>query len=266
MSIFELTSLSAGYGGAPVLKGLSMSIGEGEFISMIGPNGAGKSTILKILTGDLVPTGGTVSFRGRPLRDYRPRDLARHFSIVHQARETVLPFTVHDFIRMGRFPHQGAFVVESEQDGEVIQWAAETTGVCDLLPRRLTELSGGELQLVRVAHALAQNSRVILLDEPVSHLDIQHAVMIMDILWKLNHEGATVIAVLHDINIASDYSSRIIGVKSGEIFFNGGPGEVLRYDLVEALFNTNCIVMKNPTTGRPFVYPVPGYVNPQKNR
>jgi len=266
MSIFELTSLSAGYGGAPVLKNLSLNIGEGEFLAIIGPNGAGKSTLLKILTGDVFPTSGTVSFRGRPLREYRPRDLARHYSIVHQAREAVVPFTVHDFIRMGRFPHQGAFVVESEGDGEMIEWAAETTGVRDLLPRRLTELSGGELQLARIAHALAQNSRVILLDEPVSHLDIQHAVMIMDILWKLNHEGATVVAVLHDINIASDYSSRIIGVKGGEIFFNGVPGEVLRYDLVEALFNTNCIVMKNPTTGRPFVYPVPGYINTQKNR
>jgi iron complex transport system ATP-binding protein len=266
MNIFELASLSAGYGGAPVLKGLSMDIGEGEFISMIGPNGAGKSTILKVLTGDLVPTSGTAFFRGRPLRDFRQRDLARHYSIVHQSKETLLPFTVRDFIRMGRFPHQGAFVVESDMDSETIRWAAETTGVRDLLQRRLTELSGGELQLVRIAHALAQNSRVILLDEPVSHLDIQHAVMIMDILWKLYHEGATVVAVLHDINIASDYSSRIIGVKSGGIFFNGVPGEVLRYDLVEALFDTRCIVMKNPTTGRPFVYPVPGYINAQKNR
>jgi len=266
MSIFELASLSAGYGGAPVLKNLTMGIGEGEFISMIGPNGAGKSTILKVLTGDVVPMSGSVSFRGRPLRDIRQRELACRYSIVHQSRETLLPFTVHEFIRMGRFPHQRAFVVESEQDRETIRWAAETTGVGNLLPRRLTELSGGELQLVRIAHALAQNNRVILLDEPVSHLDIQHTVMIMDILWKLNHDGATVVTVLHDINIASDYSSRIIGVKSGEIFFNGLPAEVLRYDLVEALFDTRCIVMKNPTTGRPFVYPVPGYVSAQKNR
>jgi iron complex transport system ATP-binding protein len=266
MIIFELTSLSAGYSGVPVLKNLSMNVGEGEFISIIGPNGAGKSTLLKILTGDVVPSSGTVSFRGRPLREYRPRDMARHYSIVHQTKEAMVPFTVHDFIRMGRFPHQGAFVVESERDSETIEWAAETTGVLDLLSRRLTELSGGEMQLVRIAHALAQNSRVILLDEPVSHLDIQHAVMIMDILWKLNREGATVAAVLHDINIASDYSGRIIGMKNGGIFFSGEPGEVLRYDLVEALFNTNCIVMKNPTTGRPFVYPVPGYINAQKNR
>ena len=153
---------------------------------MIGPNGAGKSTLLKIMSGDIIPGAGSVHFNGRPLREYRPRALARMLSVVHQAIETRAAYTVREFIRMGRFPHQGSLVVEADSDREVIEWAAETTGVGHLLDRRLTELSGGELQLVRIAHALAQNSRVILLDEPVSHLDIQHAVMIMDILWKLN--------------------------------------------------------------------------------
>ncbi len=260
MNVFELNSVTAGYGGAPVMEDLSLQIAAGEFISMIGPNGAGKSTLLKILSGDIVPAAGSVHFNGRALGEYRPRSLARMLSVVHQAIETRAAFTVHEFIRMGRFPHQGSFVVEAESDRAVIEWAAETTGVGHLLARHLDGLSGGELQLVRIAHALAQNSRIILLDEPVSHLDIQHAVMIMDILWKLNRDGATVLAVLHDINLASDYSGRIIGMKGGGIFFNGAPHDVLRYDLVEALFGTSCIVMENPTTGRPFVYPVPGYI------
>jgi iron complex transport system ATP-binding protein len=260
MNIFELKSVSAGYGGAPVISGLDLGIGGGEFVSIIGPNGAGKSTLLKMLSGDDLLLAGSVLFNGRPVGEYRPRDLAREVSIVHQATEAIAPFTVHEFIRLGRFPHQAAFAVESARDREIIEWAAGTTGVKGLFHRRLTELSGGELQLVRIAHALAQNSRVILLDEPVSHLDIQHAVMIMDILWRLNREGATVVTVLHDINIASDYTSTIIGMKNGGIFFSGAPDDVLKYDLVEALFGTPCIVMKNPTTGRPFVYPVPGYV------
>jgi iron complex transport system ATP-binding protein len=260
MSVFELKSMTAGYGGEPVLKSLDLAVGEGEFVSIIGPNGAGKSTLLKTMAGDITPSGGAVYFRGRPLRGYRPRELARHFSIVHQAIETLAPFTAREFVRLGRFPHQGALAVESVEDREIVAWAADTTGVSGLMERRLTELSGGELQLVRIAHALAQNSGVILLDEPVSHLDIQHTVMIMDILWKLNRQGATVAVVLHDINIASDYSSRIIGMKQGGLFFSGEPGDVLRYDLVEALFGTSCIVLKNPTTGRPFVYPGPGYV------
>jgi iron complex transport system ATP-binding protein len=113
---------------------------------------------------------------------------------------------------------------------------------------------------VRIAHALVQNNRIILLDEPVSHLDIRHSIMIMDILYRLNREGATIVTVLHDINIASDYSTRIVGIKQGGLFFDGPPETVIRYDLVEELFGTSCIVLKNPTTGRPFVYPVPGYV------
>ncbi len=260
MSVFELRSVTAGYGAAPVLRGLDLSVGEGEFISVIGPNGAGKSTLLRVLSGDIIPTGGEVLFDGTPLREFRRRDLARRFSIVHQAMEVSSPFTVRGFIALGRFPHQGALTVESVLDRERIDWAADTAGVGNLMERHITELSGGELQLVRIAHALAQNSRVLVLDEPVSHLDIQHTVMIMDLLWKLHREGATVMAVLHDINIASDYSDRIIGVKDGSMFFNGRPEDVLKYESVEALFGTSCIVMKNPTTGRPFVYPVPGYV------
>lgn len=243
-----------------MLRDLSLSVGDGEFVSVIGPNGAGKSTLVKMLAGDVTPSSGSLLFKGRRLREYRARALARELSVVHQAAEAIAPFTVHEFIRLGRFPHQDAFVLESDWDREIIARVADTTGVAGLLARPLTELSGGELQLARIAHALAQNSRVILLDEPVSHLDIQHAVMIMDILWKLNREGTTVVTVLHDINIASDYSTRIVGLKEGGVFFSGAPAEVLRFNLVETLFGTPCIVLENPTTGRPFVYPVPGYI------
>ncbi|MBN2077970.1 MAG: ABC transporter ATP-binding protein [Spirochaetes bacterium] len=260
MRVFELRDMAAGYGAAPVLRGFNLDIEDGEFISVIGPNGAGKSTLLKVLSRDIAPAGGDVSFRGRPLKEYRARSLARELSIVRQSPEETASFTVEEFIRMGRFPHRGAFAPGSGDDEAIIAWAAETAGVADLLPRRLTELSGGELQLVRIAHALAQNGRVILLDEPVTHLDFQHAVMIMDILWRLNGEGATVITVLHDINLASDYSRRIVGIKGGRIVMNGPPVEVLKYDRLEDLFDARCIVLENPTTGRPFVYPVPGYV------
>lgn len=260
MSVFELRSVTAGYGSVTVIRDLDLSVSEGEFISIIGPNGAGKSTLLRVLSGDIAPAQGAVLFDGRPLGEYRRRDMARRFSIVHQAIEVSAPFTVRGFIGLGRFPHQGALSVESDLDRERIEWAAETAGVGRLMERLITELSGGELQLVRIAHALAQNSRVLVLDEPVSHLDIRHAVMIMDLLWKLHREGATVLAVLHDINIASDYTDRVVGLKDGSIFFNGRPDDVLKYERVEALFGTGCIVMKNPTTGRPFVYPVPGYV------
>ncbi len=260
MRLFELRDIEAGYGAAPVLRGFDLAIEEGEFMSVIGPNGAGKSTLLKALSRDIAPSTGSIAFRGRPLKEYRARSLARELSVVRQTPEVTAPFTVGEFIRMGRFPHRGAFSPISGDDEAIVEGAAETTGVVRLLPRRLTELSGGELQLVRIAHALAQNGRVILLDEPVTHLDFHHAVMIMDILWRLNGQGATIITVLHDINLASDYSGRIVGLKEGRIVMNGSPSGVLKYDRLEELFGARCIVLDNPTTGRPFVYPVPGYV------
>jgi iron complex transport system ATP-binding protein len=261
MKLFELNFITAGYGRVPVFENLSITFGEGEFISLIGPNGAGKSTLIKVLDGSVRPTEGLICFKGRSYGEYRPRVLAREFSVVHQTSENIVPFFVYEFLRLARFPHQGIFEFEKEPDREVIKWAARITGITGLLQRPLTDLSGGELQLVRIAHALVQNSRVILLDEPISHLDIRHSILIMDILHRLNREGATIISVLHDINIASDYSNRIIGIKQGKLFFDGAPDSVIKYHLVEELFGTNCIVLKNPTTGKPFVYPVPGYVN-----
>jgi iron complex transport system ATP-binding protein len=263
--VFELNSVCAGYGGEPVLRNLSMAVGTGEFVSIIGPNGAGKSTLIKVLDGTIAPTEGSICFKSREIREYSPRDAARGFSVVHQMTESIVPFSVYEFVRLGRFPHQGLFEIETAQDREAIDWAAGVTGITGLLKRSLTDLSGGELQLVRIAHALAQNHSIILLDEPISHLDIRHSIMIMDILHRLNRTGSTVVAVLHDINVASDYSSRIVGIKRGGVFFDGPPGSVITYAFMEELFGTRCIVLENPTTGRPFVYPVPGYVEGREN-
>jgi iron complex transport system ATP-binding protein len=264
MTIFMLENINAGYDEKPVLANLNLDIEEGEFIAIIGPNGAGKSTLMRTLSGNLSPGSGKILFRDHDLTRYRPRRLARMFSTVYNIGENVLPFSVYEFIRMGRFPHQRLFQVESEEDSRTIRWAVETTGISPFLDRSMSELSSGEFQLVLIAHALAQNSSCILLDEPISHLDIRHSVEIMDILHHLNKQGATIVAVLHDINIASDYCSRIVGMKEGAIFLNGSPEEVLKYELVEELFETSCIVLNNPTSGKPFVYPVPAYVKKDK--
>lgn len=261
MKIFDLKNIYAGYGTKSILRDLDIFVEEGEFASIIGPNGAGKSTLLKVLSGEIAAASGTVLLRGKPISSYSSMERAREFSIVHQIHENMLPLTGYEFLRMGCFPHQKFFQVETDRDRESIEWSVKTTDIGDLIDRDITGLSGGELQLVHIAHALVQNRNVILLDEPISHLDIHHSVMIMDILHKLNRKGATILTVLHDINIASDYSSRIIGIKNGGIFFNGTPEKVLKYDLIEELFNTRCIVMENPTSGKPFVYPVPGNIS-----
>lgn len=260
MQVLTADSLRAGYGGTPVLHGLDLSIGEGEFAAIIGPNGSGKSTLVKCLTGFLKPLSGTVRFRGRTMESIPGRELARELAVVQQLVQEAPPFRVRDFVKMGRYPHRKFFEMESAADRESVARAAEMTGTEALLDTRLTELSGGERQLVYVARALAQGSRVVVLDEPVSHLDIAHAVRVMDVLREMHSRGATVITVLHDINLASEYAGRIIALKNGKIFADGAPREVVDYRTIEGLFDTVCIVRENPISGRPFTYPVPGHL------
>lgn len=258
--IFELKNLYAGYNENPVLHNISFSVKRGDFIAIIGPNGAGKSTMLKTMSGLIKPDSGKILFKNKAMSRYSRRNLAVNFSVVRQFQENLLPFTVIDFIKLGRFPHQKLWQMETEKDKETISSAIEMTGITPLLKRQITELSGGEQQLVFITQALVQNSDIIILDEPVSHLDINHTTMIMDILYRLNLQGTTIITVLHNMNIASDYCSRICSIKKGEIFFDGEPEEVLKYNLIEELFETPCVVLENPITKKPFVYPVPEYV------
>ncbi len=265
MSLYALEGVTADYGGPPVLTGIGLSIEAGEFLAVIGPNGAGKSTLLKILAGNLAPGAGTVSLHGRPLQRYAPEELAREVSVVHQFLENVPPFTVGEFVAMGRFPHQGILRTESARDREIIDEAVATAGIARLVSRQLTELSGGERQLVYIARALAQSGRVILLDEPVSHLDISHSVQIMDMLHGLNRRGATIITVLHDINLASDYCGRIIALKNAALFADGAPEEIITYETIEALFEMVCVVFRNPMTGKPYTFPVPRHVLGRSN-
>ena len=259
-SIFELNNIDASYDDITVLYDVTLKVKGGDFAAIIGPNGAGKSTIIKIMAGIIKPQSGSILFRNRPMQKYSRRDLAMNFSVVHQFHENILPFTVYEFIRLGRFPHQKLWQIETAGDRAIINSAIDMTGISHLLNRQITELSGGEQQLVFITQALVQNSDIIILDEPVSHLDIHHTTLIMDILHRLNLQGTTVITVLHDMNIASDYCSRICALKKGKIFFDGTPDEVLKYDLIEELFETPCVVLENPITKKPFVYPVPEYI------
>lgn len=266
MDIYNIENISAGYGDHLILKGIDISVSEGDFISIIGPNGAGKSTFIKILSGDIKPVKGRVLFQRIPLVNYKKFELARELSIVHQFTENILPFTVYEFLRMGRFPHQKIWEIETDNDRDIINNALEIMDIIDLRDRLLTELSGGEMQLAYIAKALVQNRKVIILDEPVSHLDVKHSIQIMDILFNLNKQGSTIITVLHDINISSDYCNRIIGLKNGKIFFDGSPEDVMKYDLIEELFDIVCIVSENPISGKPIAYSVPEYVSKQAEK
>jgi iron complex transport system ATP-binding protein len=260
MKIFELQNMNAGYRTIPVLYDITLVINEGDFLGIIGPNGAGKSTLLKVLSDNITPTAGSIFFKGSAIGTYRRRALAQQIAVVHQSLENIPPFTVYDFLRLGRFPHQGLWEIESHEDRSSIEQAMAMTGILHLSDRKIGELSGGERQLVRIAQSLTQSREVIILDEPITFLDITHSIQIMDILYKLNQAGSTIITVLHDINTTSDYCSRIIGLKEGRIFVDGTPEDVLTYQNIEGLYDTVCVVYENPLTKKPQVFPVPEYV------
>ncbi|TAL35035.1 MAG: ABC transporter ATP-binding protein [Spirochaetes bacterium] len=260
MKLFETKGLSASYGTGTVISALSLSIEEGGFTALIGPNGAGKSTLLKMLSGILAPSAGDLLFRGKALSAWGAREFAREVAVVHQFVENLLPFSVEEFVRMGRFPHRSPWLLDDTQDRIHALSAIETSGIAHLARRPMTGLSGGERQLAFIARALAQGSPVILLDEPVTHLDIRHAAQVMDLLHARASQGTTVIAALHDINMASDYCDRIIALREGALFAQGAPREVVRYDLIETLFDTVCVVFDNPMTHKPYTFPVPEYL------
>ncbi len=257
MVMLEARGVRAGYGGKDVLGGIDLAFQTGEFVAIIGPNGSGKSTLVKCLTGYLMPKGGTILLEGKNITSWRSRERARKLAVLHQEAGEPLPFLVRDYVELGRYPHHGFSGGLGKNDRTSVSRAIELAGIGRLEKRKLTELSGGERQMVYLARALAQNPEIIILDEPVSHLDIGHAISIMDVLATLKSSDVTVITVLHDINLASDYADRIIALKDGMVFAEGSPFQVMDYRIVEQLFETVCVVRENPLSGRPFVYPVP---------
>ncbi|HNX25510.1 MAG TPA: ABC transporter ATP-binding protein [Spirochaetota bacterium] len=256
--VFLVDSLSAGYGGKTVINTVSFGVGRGEFITLIGPNGAGKSTIIKAISGSLPAYSGRVLFLGRNLAEFRKKELASEMSVVNPVNGEIPDFSVKMFLSFGRFPFRKLFSFDNMEDDAVIGEMASRCGIVHLLERSIRELSAGEFQLVQVCRALIQNREVLLLDEPVSNLDYRHMIQVMDILSALNKTGSTIICALHDVNTAAEYSSRIIAFKNGVINFDGNPEKVISEEALSGLYDSRFFCGKNPVTGRPSVYPVPG--------
>ena len=252
--VFTARGLSASYGKREVLHDLSFSISRGEFVALIGPNGAGKSTLLKLMTGILNASTGSLFLNGMPFEKLNASRVAQELSFVSQFAGLVPPYTVKDFVAMGLFPYRKPFQIFENTGSPQVKEAITLCSLENLQERELGELSGGELQLAFIAKALAQNQSLILLDEPVSHLDAKHIIAVTDILNNINRAGGTVIVSLHDINLASSQCSRVLALKDGRIFFDGSPSDVVRPELVSGLYETPCFVDKNPITGKPFVW------------
>lgn len=247
-------NVSFAYASRSVLEDISFHIRGGDFVGIIGPNGSGKSTLLKNMSRVLAPQGGAIYLAEEDLEKIPRGRLARKIAVVPQETAVNFAFTVEEVVLMGRTPHLGRFQWEGPEDRRIAREAMEATGILPLAQRPITTLSGGERQRAIIAQALAQQPRVLLLDEPTSHLDISHQVEIFELLRVLSQrEQVTVIANLHDLNLAAQYCDYLILLSEGRVFALGSPAKVLTPENVEAVYGTEVLVDLNPATNRPWV-------------
>jgi ABC-type cobalamin/Fe3+-siderophores transport system ATPase subunit len=241
--LLTATDLSFAYaspataGARPVLRGVSLSLAAGEVVALLGPNGSGKSTLLRCLLGQLPPAGGSAAWDGRPVADWRPRELARRVAYLPQAPAWESGQAVRSALAMGRAPYWGAFGVESARDAAVVAEAAAALGLTDLLGRRMDELSGGQRQRVLLGRCLAQQPAALLLDEPNTYLDLRHQVELAKLLRRLAADrGIGVLMASHDLNLAGAHADRLVLLDGGAVAADGAVGDVLRPELLERVY------------------------------
>jgi len=254
MSHVRLKKIGFRYDETRVLGNISFDVHRGEFFGIIGPNGSGKTTLLRIIDKILTPCEGSVGIGGTDLHKIKRADLAKIVGVVSQDFPPLFPFTVHEIVMMGRSPHLGKLRFEGKEDLAIVEQAMEMTDIHSLAGRPFGELSGGEMQRVLIARALAQRPEIILLDESTAHLDIKHQIDFFNLMRNLNKvEGLTVIAVTHDINLSSLYCDRILLLSRGTVYSTGTPGEVITESSIEEVYDTKVLVDNNPINGLPRV-------------
>lgn len=250
----KVDRITCGYGARPVLSDFNLGVERGEFVAVVGPNGSGKSTFLRAISRCMRPTAGAVTLGGQEIYRMRARDLARQVAVVEQETTVAFDFSVAEVVAMGRLPHLVPFQGESLWDREMVRQAMALTDTLHLQDRLVTGLSGGERQRVMVARALAQEPCLLLLDEPTAHLDIAHQVELLDLTRRLNREQSlTVIAVLHDLNLAAQYATRLVMLKEGQVFADGLPNEVVTEENVTKVYGSRVRVTVHPEEGSPHV-------------
>ncbi|MBP2146506.1 iron complex transport system ATP-binding protein [Methanofollis sp. W23] len=246
--------LDVRYGDVQVLDAVSLAVNEGSFIGILGPNGCGKTTLIRTISRVINPAAGAVYVDGREIAGYSPRELATRLGAVPQETMVSFGFTVEEIVQMGRHPYLGRLSSMKEADYAVCQKAMDLTSTAHLADRLITEISGGERQRVLIARALAQQPRAMLLDEPTSHLDINHQIEVLSIIRGLTPE-VTVVAVFHDLNLAAYFCDRLILMERAKIVAAGSPEEVLTDAHIRQVFGVPMMVRTHPLTGRPYLVP-----------
>lgn len=251
----QVRDLTLAYGAVEVLSGLSFSADSGQLIAIVGPNGSGKSTLLRGISGAHGAARGEVLLDGREVRSYGARELARRLAILPQWLDAELDLTVGELVWRGRDPHRRRLRRATEQDRRAVAWAVDAADVRAFAGRSLRSLSGGERQRAWIALTLAQEPAVLLLDEPISSLDLRHQIEVMTLLRRLAGDGIVVLAVLHDLLLAARFADRVIAVQGGRIHFDGPPAEMLDTKMLEGVFGVPMAVVADPETGLPLPLP-----------
>lgn len=249
--MIRVSGLKAGYDGKTVITDIDLTVERSEFIGVLGPNACGKSTLVKVLSGLLTPQAGEVSVGGLNPSKAPPAELAKLLAVVPQATSIPFPFTGEEVVTFGRYAHAGRFAPLSEADRKAVAEALTLTDTVELSARPITEVSGGERQRIILARALAQETPLLVLDEATASMDIHRAVDAFELLSALNKAGKTVMAVLHDLNLAALYCERLFFLKAGKVVADGPTSEVFTSAIIKEAYETNVEVYTHQLTGKP---------------
>ncbi len=256
-NIISVKNLSFSYNRKEALHDLNFNIAGGDFISILGPNGSGKSTLVNLISKVLKDYKGKIEIKGTDIRKLNSYDVAKMVAVVPQDNNPGFNFTVFEMIMMGRYPYVSRFGTEKKEDFDMVRAVMERTETYSFANRKYSELSGGEKQRVIIAQALAQNSPILLLDEPTSHLDINFQIEFMNLFLSLNKQGnRTVVGIFHDINLAIQSSRKIMLLKEGKIYNFGSTEEIINRENISSVFGSDVFVGKNPVTKKLYVSPV----------
>ncbi|PMB45554.1 cobalamin/Fe(3+)-siderophore ABC transporter ATP-binding protein [Fischerella thermalis CCMEE 5330] len=250
-------SLSLAYDGVPIIRDLNLAIPSGQISVLVGANGCGKSTLLRGLARLLKPLGGTVYLNGESIFKLSTKEVGQQLGILPQGPVAPEGLTVRDLVAQGRYPYQNWLQQWSAKDEKIVQQALEITNLLDLAERELDTLSGGQRQRAWIAMALAQDTDILLLDEPTTFLDLAHQIEVLDLLYELHQtQGRTIVMVLHDLNHACRYADYLVAVKDGRIFTAGEPKLVMTEEMVLEVFGLECRVVNDPVVGTPMCVPI----------
>ena len=250
-------ALTLAYGKKTIAESLNVTIPDGHFTAIIGPNGCGKSTLLRTLSRLMTPVHGHVYLDGEEIQRYASKEVARRVGLLAQNATTPGDISVQELVARGRYPHQPLFTRWRQEDEDAVQNAMKATGIVNLAGQSVDTLSGGQRQRVWIAMVLAQDTSIMLLDEPTTWLDISHQIDLLELLSELNRErGYTLAAVLHDLNQACRYATHLIALRDGKIVAEGAPKEIVTPALIEAVYGLRCMIIDDPVANTPLVVPL----------